>query len=364
MMKIKLAILDSDQGYISRVVSAFQSKYADKVEVYAFTDESKALAAIKASKINVLFAADSFKSVSESVPSNCGFAYLVETRDIEQYAGQRAVCKFQKVEQLYNAIADLFADSAADEVIVGGGRSAAMPLYVFASASGGVGTSTVAVAVAKSLVAFGRTPLYINFENFGSSDLYFSGDGQTNFGDVIYAIKSRKPNLAFKLEATAKRDVSGVYYYASNTNALDTEELSNEEINSLIRSLKQTGFCDCMVIDVNLSVGDRILALFKLASKIVFVSDGTDVSNTKLTRAYDALQILESSRGVDAVGKAALFFNKFSNKTGKRPEIAALPDIGGTTKFEHMTTDQIIRKMLAEHTATPIIRYLTESEKI
>jgi MinD-like ATPase involved in chromosome partitioning or flagellar assembly len=358
-MKIKLAILDSDRSYISRITSAFQSKYAgsDQVEIYAFTDEDKALSAIKPSKINVLLASDAFKIDPKLIPNNCGFAYLVETRDIEQYDGRRAVFKFQKIELLYNAIVDLFADSVADEMIVGGGRSAT-PLYLLTSASGGVGASTLAAATAKSLILRGKTPLYINFEHFGNADLYFSGEGQANFGDVIYAMKSHKPNFALKLATSAKRDASGVYYYSANANALDTKEISGEEIAMLIDSLKHTNFCDCVVIDINLSIDDKVFVLFKLASKIIFISDGSDVSNIKLSRAYNALRILENNNDQEVLHKAALFFSKFSNKIGSRPDIP-LHNIGGVPRFEHMTTDRIIQKLVAENTAAPIVDYLT-----
>jgi MinD-like ATPase involved in chromosome partitioning or flagellar assembly len=189
--------------------------------------------------------------------------------------------------------------------------------------------------------------------------LYFSGEGQANFGDVIYAVKSHKPNLALRLEATARRDASGVCYYASSANPLDTEELSNEEIESLIRTLGRTGFCDCVVADANLSVGDRILTLFGLASKIVIVYDGTDVSNVKLYRAYEALRILEDSKGLEVLHKTALFCNKFSNKTGKQTEITALRKLGGVPKFEHLATDRIVQKLVAENAVAPIVAYLT-----
>ena len=42
-MRIKLAILERDQSYLSRIVSVFNTKYADKFEIYSFTDRDIAL---------------------------------------------------------------------------------------------------------------------------------------------------------------------------------------------------------------------------------------------------------------------------------------------------------------------------------
>ena len=33
-MRIKLAILEKDQRYLNRIVAAFETKYADKFEIY------------------------------------------------------------------------------------------------------------------------------------------------------------------------------------------------------------------------------------------------------------------------------------------------------------------------------------------
>ena len=34
-MKIKLAILEEDKGYLNRIVSVFNTKYSDKFEIYS-----------------------------------------------------------------------------------------------------------------------------------------------------------------------------------------------------------------------------------------------------------------------------------------------------------------------------------------
>ena len=45
-MKIRLALLEKDQSYLNRIVSAFSTKYADKFEIYSFTDPGVALATL------------------------------------------------------------------------------------------------------------------------------------------------------------------------------------------------------------------------------------------------------------------------------------------------------------------------------
>ena len=57
-MKIKLAILEKDRSYLTRIVSAFSARHAEKLEIYSFTDQEVAIATLDSAKIDVLVAND------------------------------------------------------------------------------------------------------------------------------------------------------------------------------------------------------------------------------------------------------------------------------------------------------------------
>ena len=82
-MKIKLALLDSDQNYLNRIVTAFNIKYADKLEIYSFTKLESAMAALEPSRIDVLVASDTFVVESSALPKRCQLAYFVESADVD-----------------------------------------------------------------------------------------------------------------------------------------------------------------------------------------------------------------------------------------------------------------------------------------
>ena len=88
-MKIKLAILEKDVSYLNRIVSVFSTKYADKFEIYSFTDPSVALASLDDAKIDVLVANDAFEIDVAVLPRRCGFAYFVDSADINMENDQR-----------------------------------------------------------------------------------------------------------------------------------------------------------------------------------------------------------------------------------------------------------------------------------
>lgn len=59
-MKIKLALLDNDQNYLNRIVSVFNIRYADKLEIYSFTKIESALSALESTRIDVFVSSVAF----------------------------------------------------------------------------------------------------------------------------------------------------------------------------------------------------------------------------------------------------------------------------------------------------------------
>ena len=103
-MKIKLAILEKDTSYLSRIVSVFGTKYADKFEIYSFTNQDVALNNLDSAKIDVMVASDSFDIDVAALPARCAFAYMVDSIDVDMVNDQRAICKFQKADLIYKQI--------------------------------------------------------------------------------------------------------------------------------------------------------------------------------------------------------------------------------------------------------------------
>ena len=172
-MKIKLAIVDNDQSYLSRIAGALEGRYANKFEIYCFTSIDTAINSVGSSGINVLLASTVFDVDLTSIPHNCGFAYLTESQDIDSYCGKGVVCKYQKVDLFYNSILAVYSEVNASSFVSSSSVSDQdTPLFVFTSASGGVGTSTAAAAYAISFALHGKRPLYLNLENFGDSNIF------------------------------------------------------------------------------------------------------------------------------------------------------------------------------------------------
>lgn len=343
-MKIRLGLLDRDAVYLNRLSTTFSAKYADKVEVYAFTDANTAMEMATAAEIAVFLADPGFEIDPGQLPEKCGFAYLVPSAGVDAVNGNRAICKYQKVDIIYKQILDLFSDNSSAFSVHQEGNEQCQ-LLIFASPCGGTGTSTMAAACAIHLARKGKRVLYLNLEKLGASDVFFRGDGQGNFGDIIYAMKSRKANLALKIESCVRCDAHGVHFYAPAKIALDMLELTGEETQELFRILKSSAAYDFIIVDMDFQIRQDTIDLLRQGDALVWVGDGSELSNSKIVRAYDSLAALEQSGACPLLSRIRLIYNRFSNKTGKTISDVPLNSIGGTHRMEHATSMQILEQL-------------------
>lgn len=343
-MKIRIAILDEDKKYLQRLLTAFETKYEDKIEMYSFSDVELALEAVNKIKINILLVSESFVISKLAIPEKCSLAYLVESPDAEPVGGEKIICKFQKIDLIYKEIVSLYSENAMNKEKNYGEGSAR--IILFTSPAGGTGASTMAVAYGKYFAKCGQKTLYLNMEMLGKSDNYLMGEGQYTFDDLIYAIKSKKTNMAYKFESTVRQDVSGVYFFASGDKALDMINLKKDEIHQLVVDLKMSGLFDVIVWDMDFSFEMLQSNLMQLVSDIILVSDGSEISNSKCRRLYDSLEVLEKQRKIDILEKMWILYNKFSSKTSKGIGIEDLKELGGAPRYEQGTVRQIIEQLL------------------
>lgn len=345
-MKIKLAILEKDKSYLTRIVTAFGTKYADKIEIYSFTDPEVALGTLNSAKIDVLLSSDVFSIDLHKLPNRCAFAYLVDSMGIDMLNDQRAICKFQKADLIYKQILSVYSEKASS--ITGFKMTGDESVVIaFCSASGGVGSSTMAAACATRFAKKEKKVLYLNLEKFGSADVFFSGQGQFDMSDIIFALKSKKTNLPLKLESCVKQDTNGVYFYSQAKIALDMMELTTEDTIRLISELKLTGGYDYIILDMDFSIDKEMLKLYRQAQSIVLVGDGSLESNNKTERAYTALATLEANADAPLINRMSFIYDKVSSKSGQQINAAGLKVLGGAPRYSGANVHQIVEQLAA-----------------
>ena len=123
------------------------------------------------------------------------------------------------------------------------------------------------------------------------------------------------------------------------------QELNSEEVIRLISELKLTGSYDYIVIDADFAIDKDYLQICRQAHALVWVGDGSEISDTKIFRAYAALSALEQNEDLPLVNRIYLIYNKFSNKTSRMVADVGIKNIGGAPRYEHASTKQILTQL-------------------
>lgn len=292
-MKIRLAILENDSNYLQRIVSIFNNKFGNELEIYSFTETDAAYQCLSEKNIDVFLANNFFDINFSVIPKKCGFAYFVESTDINKYNNQKAICKFQRAELIYKQILSLYAEQTPNIIGAAGDHSNSMKTIAFSSPSGGTGTSTAAAGCAISLAGKGHRVLYLNLQKYGDADAFFTCDGQFDFSDVIYAVKSNKANRTIKLQSTVKQDATGVSFYSSVKVPLDMLEFNVDDFITLLKELQALGEYDYVIADMDFPAKREDFKAFENCSNVVVVSDGTVSTISKIDRMIKAVQIID-----------------------------------------------------------------------
>ena len=340
-MKIKIAFLDQDNNYLERIMNAFNNMYNTDTEIYLFTDMNSAIENLKANRIHVFLANEVFNIMSSTIPEYCTFAYLTEGKGISSLRGQNAICKYQKVENLYKEIMCLYANVFDGEIIRSNNSNSNS--IVFLSVGGGSGSTSCAIAYAFNLARKGKKVLYLNLELFNYGYI-FNNDTGSSLSDVIYIIKSKKSNMSIKIGAVIREDISGVNYVPSCRTPLEVNELNDEDIRVLLDVINEIGIYEYIVIDTDMMLSKEAAAIIDKSNKVVFVLDGSEIGNNKFKYYYNTLGIIEEQYNVNIRNKALLLYNRFSSRTGKKLENNEIKSVGGCPRYEG-TSSQIIEQL-------------------
>lgn len=113
--------------------------------MYSFTDQQMAMQSLESSRIDVFVVSDTKDVDFNKIPNRCGFAYLVNSSDVETVNDQCAICKFQKIDLIYKQILSIYSEKAGS---ISGLKldNVSTKIAIFNSVSGGTGASSIVAA--------------------------------------------------------------------------------------------------------------------------------------------------------------------------------------------------------------------------
>ena len=257
-MKIRLALIDSDDDYRKRLSDFYIKNYHDRIEILTFSSLNSFENNRGNKTIDVMLVAEDIEEDLSLYNGKISIAYLSDRDLIERKNNIKTINKFKKPDKIYKEILNILADGANGDIAYKFNDGNHTTVEVFMSVNGGAGATSLAIAYGKKLAMKGIPTLYLNFETLNSSGIFLEGESNVGFDEIIYAIKSKKQSVSLKIES-------------------------------------------------------RLNVFSKLAHKIVLVFEETKFGIKKMSDLNEALQLLENGGNIDITNKLTIICNKVSD---------------------------------------------------
>jgi len=350
-VKFRIGIVSQDVLFTDRFCEAMQEAYPKELELLVFPTPEKGLRAIRHYPID-LFLVDEDSSLWDRVPETTHVLFLSENKVSETLPRDRGtICKYQSIQDWYELICEICKEAEKDPMSpdLGPvmGREDLNRLCLFTSAAGGVGTSTAAASFAIHVAGHHKKPIYLNFETFSSTPVFFSGSelNTYTFEDLIYCLRSERYEQDAVLKRAICRDGSGVYFIMPSRNAPDMFSLNGEEILKICDWIQKTEEFDVLILDMNFESTENVILPFLQAFRTVVVTDGSATANRKTEDLIRTLPLVSDLSEIEVGKKVRLMYNRYPEENGELILNRGMGKLGGIHELPHKSEHALIRSI-------------------
>ena len=278
-MKIKLLIASDHEDYAEHLSKALSENHSDTIYVSLCTSPVRLRELLAENTYDVALLD---MPVIDGTDLSCICMPLV-LRSEETVAGipetLKRITKYQRISSIIADILENYAKASEQGHDAEPVKAAVSAVW---SPVGGVGKTTVALALAAGKAQQGKQVLYLNLEPFSSIPVYFSSAGKS-ISSVFEMLEANEGNVGVLMQSILRRDdLLNIAYFCSPENYDDINILSVDNISSLISAC--CGLAEELVIDMSSDCDERTRHVFDCADKILLVADWTSASQIKLSQ--------------------------------------------------------------------------------
>lgn len=298
---MKVLLLDHDTDYSKRIQYYLNKKFT-QVQISVCDDIEAAKRMIVADAFDViLFDAEFDETTPEEINTLSGksaFAYISETNEVVN--DTETIVKYTRVSNMYEKICSLY-EKKRNRIVKQSDDAESdknNEIISFLPVHGGAGSSTMAAACALSL-AEDYEVLYINLEQRPSDSVFFAGESKKGISDIVSTLKTKYTDagLLQTINSVIQKDsshpASNLYYIKGYSNIMDCLSMTEHSLDALLKVIREKMRFRFVVIDADFIVSPLLNTLITLSDKLVFVTSGADIANSKLAKIQRYLDILK-----------------------------------------------------------------------
>ncbi|MDF2655122.1 MAG: ParA family protein [Bacillota bacterium] len=223
------------------------------------------------------------------------FPELIVNQVKRNDSGHWLIYKYATVSDILNDLNFLYAYLTGKKIV---NSYLSTALIGVLGVSGGAGTSTVAIGLARELSRFhDKKIMFLTFEEFPATELVVKfGPGRRRIGDYLYYLfEKNDEEICSHLDGFTTQDNFGVSFFCPSTGKNELCCLSKDDIDYFIKHLTDSSRYDYIVLDLNHGITPETQQLLTYCSRIVMVHKNDPISLHKLRKSIDFLNKREQS---------------------------------------------------------------------
>ncbi|MCL1935765.1 MAG: hypothetical protein FWF57_05255 [Defluviitaleaceae bacterium] len=301
-MIIRMLVYSEDTSYAIRlkdILSKTNLATGDSLEISLFTDKSK----LEREKITSRYHIALIDENIVPTVKDCASIIMILTDNdsldnipYENFPHTVWIYKYQRVSAMLDKFLMVYAKR------FGGKAISNAVVCAFYSQVGGSGTSTIASAFAIAAAGAGINPLYVSFEHFNSTDVFFKDlYGKSGGLSDIFRIITEHGMVGAGVDTIKTRDNTGVNFIKKFKLLEEVSQITPDEIETFISGARTANEVDLLVIDLGSGFNYFNDKVFECADEIFLVTDSHGVSNFKLEMFFKETHFANFSDKINIV---------------------------------------------------------------
>lgn len=315
MSTISIVIVDENQIYTKALSEYLQDEYGQAFEISCFTG-IKPLEEYLANKHNTDIMLIDKHLYNDSLKTFKVKTTLMLTDDNQEseLRGILTLYKFQLGDKLAKCILQNY-DSLESKQFNIHTKSTEAKLITVYSPTGGSGKSTIAYNISRQYAIQGKKTLLISMESYAALPIFKSESKNHGLSYLIYLIKNKANNLQVKLDAIKEQDTNTqIHYIPRDNNSLEYKDIGMEDIVALLKFLRKQSGYEAVIFDMDSSVCENTLSMFKYCDVILCVAASDIVSKEKHESFEKQLELFNNLLNVNLNDKIITVNNKATSQ--------------------------------------------------
>ncbi len=302
MKKNTLAVFDSDEEYVTKLMSYMSDSRSVPLEIQGFTDKKRLKDYMQGNEVDILLIPEEELDDEIEAYETGEMMVLSEGDSSEDGKGHKSICKYQSSENIVKEVMCYYADSPETELgILNAANTEIIGIYSPIRRSF---RTSFAFALGEVLSEREKV-LYINLEEYSGFNQLLQKNFMMDISDLIFYIGQKKRNFPCKLASMVEK--AGLMDFIPPViSPLDILSVDRETWNIFFNEL-----CNCDYSKIVVDISDSVSAFLDILSyckKIYMPVREDTVSKAKLEQYEAMLRIMEREDIIDRTERLTIPF--------------------------------------------------------